>query len=334
VLPFEDNLCVQEPCINFEQCLSVLKFSNASDFISSDMYFFRSIVPINTFACICPIGFTGMKHKYECDTEVNLCYSNPCLEGGTCIRREGGFSCLCKEGYTGEKCEISLSNNSCSYRLCRADSQCVSSDVGISCRNCSAETWTTKLCELRARSFEKGSYLTFPSLKQRHRLSASMKFATRERHALLLYNGRYNHEHDFISLEIRHAQLLFSFSLGDQVSRVSTFVPGGVSDGQWHTVDISYFNRTAVVSVDNCDTGLSLKFGKQIGNYFCANTTTRELDKKCADFMQTCYRYLDLTGPLQIGGLPAVLNDFRIQNAHFSGCIMDLYVDNQLVDLN
>ncbi|KFM62814.1 Protocadherin-like wing polarity protein stan, partial [Stegodyphus mimosarum] len=50
--------------------------------------------------------------------------------------------------------------------------------------------------------------------------------------------------------------------------------------------------------------------------------------------MQTCYRYLDLTGPLQIGGLPAVLNDFRIQNAHFSGCIIDLYVDNQLVDLN
>ncbi|GIY35478.1 protocadherin-like wing polarity protein stan [Caerostris darwini] len=101
VLPFEDNLCVREPCINFEQCLSVLKFGNASDFISSDMYFFRSIIPINTFACRCPPGFTGMNHKYECDTEVNLCYSSPCQNGGTCIRREGGFSCLCREGFTG-----------------------------------------------------------------------------------------------------------------------------------------------------------------------------------------------------------------------------------------
>ncbi|GIY59066.1 protocadherin-like wing polarity protein stan [Caerostris extrusa] len=100
VLPFEDNLCVREPCINFEQCLSVLKFGNASDFISSDMYFFRSIIPINTFACRCPPGFTGMNHKYECDTEVNLCYSSPCQNGGTCIRREGGFSCLCREGFT------------------------------------------------------------------------------------------------------------------------------------------------------------------------------------------------------------------------------------------
>ncbi|GFY79052.1 protocadherin-like wing polarity protein stan [Trichonephila inaurata madagascariensis] len=101
VLPFEDNLCVREPCINFEQCLSVLKFGNASDFISSDMYFFRSIIPINTFACRCPPGFTGMNHKYECDTEVNLCYSNPCLHGGSCVRREGGFSCICPHGYTG-----------------------------------------------------------------------------------------------------------------------------------------------------------------------------------------------------------------------------------------
>ncbi|GFW16212.1 protocadherin-like wing polarity protein stan [Trichonephila clavipes] len=65
VLPFEDNLCVREPCINFEQCLSVLKFGNASDFISSDMYFFRSIIPINTFACRCPPGFTVMSRRKQ-----------------------------------------------------------------------------------------------------------------------------------------------------------------------------------------------------------------------------------------------------------------------------
>lgn len=46
--------------------------------------------------------YLGMKHKYECDTEVNLCYSSPCLNGGTCVRREGGFSCLCKEEFTGK----------------------------------------------------------------------------------------------------------------------------------------------------------------------------------------------------------------------------------------
>lgn len=60
ILPFEDNLCVREPCLNFELCLTVLKFGNASSFISSDTVLFRPIYPVTTFACQCPHGFTGM----------------------------------------------------------------------------------------------------------------------------------------------------------------------------------------------------------------------------------------------------------------------------------
>ncbi|XP_042898874.1 protocadherin-like wing polarity protein stan isoform X2 [Parasteatoda tepidariorum] len=325
VLPFEDNLCVREPCINFAQCLSVLKFGNASNFFVSDMYFFRSIIPVNTFACRCPPGFTGMNYNFECDTEINLCYSNPCLNGGTCERSEGGYYCFCKQNYTGERCEVNLTNSTCYLELCRGGAHC--SNNFISCKNCSVET-----CELRARSFEKGTYLTFPALRQRHRLSITLKFATQERHALLLYNGRYNDKHDFISLEIVNAHLLFSFSLGEQVSKVS--IKYGVSDGQWHTVQMTYFNRSATLSVDNCDVGLSLKHGKQLGNYFCANTTKIKLERRCSDLKQTCYRFLDLTGPLQIGGLPSLLSDFQVQNKNFNGCIKDLYVDNQLVNLN
>ena len=59
VLPFDDNLCVREPCLNFEQCLSVLKFGNASEFVASDTILFRPIQPVNTFACRCPKGFSG-----------------------------------------------------------------------------------------------------------------------------------------------------------------------------------------------------------------------------------------------------------------------------------
>lgn len=59
VLPFDDTLCVREPCLNFEECLSVLKFGNASDFISSPTILFRPIHPVSTFACRCPQGFTG-----------------------------------------------------------------------------------------------------------------------------------------------------------------------------------------------------------------------------------------------------------------------------------
>lgn len=59
VLPFDDTLCVREPCLNFEECLSVLKFGNASEFITSPTLLFRPIYPVSTFACRCPSGFTG-----------------------------------------------------------------------------------------------------------------------------------------------------------------------------------------------------------------------------------------------------------------------------------
>ena len=54
VLPFDDNLCVTEPCGRFDECITILKFGNASDFISSNTVFFRPIYPVTTNACRCP----------------------------------------------------------------------------------------------------------------------------------------------------------------------------------------------------------------------------------------------------------------------------------------
>lgn len=51
---------MREPCLNFEECLTILKFGNASGFIHSPSVLFRPIYPVTTFACQCPKGFTGM----------------------------------------------------------------------------------------------------------------------------------------------------------------------------------------------------------------------------------------------------------------------------------
>lgn len=40
------------------------------------------------------------------------------------------------------------------------------------------------------------------------------RFATRERNALLLYNGRFNERHDFIAIEIVEEQIQLTFSAG------------------------------------------------------------------------------------------------------------------------
>ncbi|CAG2161702.1 unnamed protein product [Oppiella nova] len=347
VLPFDDNLCVREPCLNYEECLSVLKFGNASDFVSTDSILFRSINPVNTFACRCPKGFQGMHHKYECDTEINLCFSSPCLNGGVCVHQEGSYVCLCNDGYAGKNCEINFVLDHCRSGLCKSDSHCVNSrsmkikaTLGISsfqCLNCSLEEWSTPLCELKTRSFTKGSYLTFSSLRQRHRLNIRLKFATRLSNALLLYNGRYNEKHDFIALEIIDSKVVFSFSVGANISQVSVQSSEGViNDGKWHQIEVNYLNRTAAIKLDDCDEALlkAVHRNQLPSKYVCANTTVLDLEPRCADKMQTCYRFLDLTGPLQIGGLPPLPTRFQTTNKDFVGCITQLYIDHQMVDLN
>lgn len=97
VLPFDDNICLREPCENYMKCVSVLKFDSSAPFISSNTVLFRPIHPINGLRCRCPPGFTG---DY-CETEIDLCYSNPCGNNGLCRSREGGYTCECYEDYTG-----------------------------------------------------------------------------------------------------------------------------------------------------------------------------------------------------------------------------------------
>ncbi len=98
---------------------------------------------------------------------------------------------------------------------------------------------------------------------------------------LLLYNGRYNEMHDFIALEIVRGQVQFSFSLGGagDVTRLATRVDGGVADGQFHEVYISYVNRVSdaifclqrVVSVTRQTTHLAESPCQLKGCQFCSH---------------------------------------------------------------
>ncbi|XP_063227767.1 protocadherin-like wing polarity protein stan [Bacillus rossius redtenbacheri] len=340
VLPFDDNLCVREPCLNYEECLTVLKFGNASSgFISSDTVLFRPIYPVTTFACRCPKGFTGSREHYLCDTEVNLCYSNPCGHNGECHRREGSYTCVCKPGFTGRNCEVDLRMDTCQPGICHSGSSCQPLvKGGFVCEGCplagGAEHYS-RLCELRSRSFSKESFLTFPALRQRHRLHVRLRFATQAESGLLLYNGRYNEKHDFIALEIVSGAIHFSFSLGTNVTTTVASIPGGVSDGNWHSVTVHYYNKSALVSIDDCDTMLATKYGHQLGpEWACANRSVQVLENRCAVLTETCHRFLDLTGPLQVGGLPSLPTSFQVHTKDFVGCISDLYIDYKFIDLN
>lgn len=188
----------------------------------------------------------GMREHYVCDTEVNLCYSNPCLNGGRCLRKEGGFTCQCPDGFAGDECQIDLSANSLSLahgrRLCRSG-VCPAVQLPGNCTG--GPHYTPHTCQLKSRSFYRGSFLTFPALRQRYRLHLKLSFATRERNGLLLYNGRYNERNDFIALELVDGRLQFSFSLGANRTTVRLDRTASLADGQWHTVTVDYVNRVS-----------------------------------------------------------------------------------------
>ncbi|XP_062576129.1 cadherin EGF LAG seven-pass G-type receptor 2-like isoform X1 [Saccostrea cucullata] len=343
VLPFEDNICIREFCANFEHCIFYVKFGRPQPFIHSDMMLFRPIHPVNSFRCECPSGYAMTTGDY-CNMEIDACYSSPCKNGGQCKRKEGGYTCLCAPDFTGETCEINLRKQfdilTCPQNVCQSPSQCEANQNqgGFQCRGCPAEPHYDKYCQLTTRSFAIGSYLTFPAFKRRFRFNIQLKFATQMKDGLLFYNGRFNDRNDFMALEIVDGQLQFSFSTGTNKTSVRSKVLGGVSNGEWQFVQVDYINRTVTLSVgEECDTQIAVKYGHLISDHPCAVQTTFDIPDICYTNVVPqvqCPKFLDLNGPLQIGGLPNLQSQFQTENRHYKGCIKDFYIDHKLLDLN
>ena len=344
ILPFDDNICVREPCLNYETCSSQMKIaldeSNREPLKGSSLLF-RSVDPLMTYTCSCPAGYTGMKNRYTCDTKIDLCYSSPCENAATCISRENGYVCLCQENFAGRHCQIDMkAGTECVPGLCDSPSQCAPLiEGGLTCQNCSDNPFNDDHCRLRARSFTLGTYAAFPALRQRDEFNITIEFATQQSSGLIFYNGRLNDENDFVALKVRGKSLVFQFYTGapeEMPAEVTLTRDKGFSDGQFHRVEVRYSNESAIMVVgEYCDEKLSLKFGHQLSDdYRCANITkiTRSPDQ-CGFYSGRCVRFLDLTGPLILGNGGNKHDQIVERPSGFVGCLKNLHIDRKLVNL-
>lgn len=427
ILPFDDNVCVHEPCINFEQCNVVSKFKTANDFIHAKNFLFRPIVTVDTFTCSCSSSYTGFSYKLDCDTELPSCNSSPCLNNGKCIQVESGYTCLCEPNFSGKNCEFDLEDNLdgvCDQiDLCKSGSKCLSlaqkrsvnkrqlepesilsnspfignlsnsqhlsfvmstnnqpqqletqSADNFYCMNCTNSEWSNEFCELKSRSFVNGSYLTFNTIKYRHRFQISLKFATKQNQGLLFYNGRFNEQNDFIALQFKDNNLIFSYSTGSITNDVVIHTTNNyLNDGEFHKVEIVYINRTVLMKLDDCNDALlkkhlsTLNYHHSINPFIldeatlnslsdssndysssnglpsgsseylkftCSNFNHLKLESICSNKLVNCNRFLDLNGPLQLGGLPQFESKNDVLIKQFEGCISEFNINYKLLDMN
>ena len=61
---------------------------------------------------------------FRCETEIDECESNPCLNGATCLDRLNHFQCECMPGYSGRLCESNVSFTGAGFDIIYFHSTC------------------------------------------------------------------------------------------------------------------------------------------------------------------------------------------------------------------
>ncbi|XP_063876230.1 putative neural-cadherin 2 [Scylla paramamosain] len=249
---------------------------------------------------------------------ASSCTRDTCLNGGKCLSTSSGTRCICPYGTWGSRCKVLTRH----FEGSRTEKNSAS-------------------------PFPAGAWAWVPPIPLCVEVHVSLEVLTMAGTAALLYsgpeqeNGNGSRKRDLLLLELRQGQPALLLDLGGGPVTLILNSSSSLADNTWHRIDLIWKDEQVEMIVDLClgDSWDETPTSSSAGNRTLTPILPEAYVCRAAARLPRNDRILNSSGVLQLGGLAQPATTFTVEEmaplkpTHFHGCIRNLRVNGELVDL-